>query len=410
VARTLWGADVDALRALARTTEDSARRLESVRDHVDSLVATTRWRGGDAEQFRGEWSTTLRGAVHRASSTLAGVATTLRADADAQDDASRASSGPSGSGSAGTGPDATSSGPAVLLAAATGPEPSPSPGPSPVPPTDEGDQGDDIDDGSREDQRQESRRDSGGGDGTADPTYRVPGPAPFPQGLGAPVPGTEVEAPEPPVWDPPDQGSDVDGPSWNTEDASFGDHAKEWTARQAANALSVSWPDAARNLHHYLGNSGGTLEQPVDTLLADLPALESQVAAREAQLGADAVRIAQESGADGPVTLPVNTGWTGYYAGPDQDQNWYYATGGFSYNVSGQVTVHPPDTPGGEWRYEADTAVNYRDRYNWDGTKATQIGPLTVTDAELQEFHRKGLAQEFTMVGSSSTRHSEGTG
>lgn len=406
--RNLWGADVDALRALARSVEDAARRLDGLRDHVDSLVSTTPWRGGDAEQFQGEWSTTLRGTVHRASSTLSDAATTLRADADAQDEASRASSGTGSPGAATVGAGATTTGPAVLLAAATGPEPSPSPGPPPVPPAEEDDDG--VDDGSREDQRQESRRDTGGGEGTADPTYQVPGPAPFPNGLGTPVPGTEVDPPEPPVWNPPDEGSDVDGPSWNTEDASFGDHVKEWTARQAANALSATWPDAARNLHHYLGNSGGTLEQPVDTMLADLPDLASQVAAREAQLGADAVRVAQESGADGPVTMPVNTDWKGYYAGPDQDKNWYYATGGFSYNVSGQVTVYPPDPPGGPWRYEMDTGVNYRDRYNWDGTKSTQIGPLTITDAELQEFHRKGLAQEFTMVGSSSTRHSEGTG
>mgnify|MGYP003500725233 FL=1 len=54
------------------------------------------------------------------------------------------------------------------------------------------------------------------------------------------------------------------------------------------------------------------------------------------------------------------------------------------------------------------TAVNIRDRYNWDGTKSTEIGPFTVTDEQLAELHRKGLAQEYTATGTSGTRKRNG--
>jgi len=50
-----------------------------------------------------------------------------------------------------------------------------------------------------------------------------------------------------------------------------------------------------------------------------------------------------------------------------------------------------------------------RDQYNWDGPKSTQIGPITVTDAQLAALHRAGLAQEFTAYGQSSTRRTEGS-
>jgi hypothetical protein len=79
------------------------------------------------------------------------------------------------------------------------------------------------------------------------------------------------------------------------------------------------------------------------------------------------------------------------------------------YAVTGVATVHPPDVPGGQPRVEVDYQAHVADRYNWDGGKSTQIGPLTVTDEQLAELHRAGVAQEFNMSGSTDTRHFSGT-
>lgn len=50
----------------------------------------------------------------------------------------------------------------------------------------------------------------------------------------------------------------------------------------------------------------------------------------------------------------------------------------------------------------------YRDQYNWDGTKSTQIGPLTVTDEQLARLHRAGIAQEYTLTGESAVTTRKG--
>ena len=239
----------------------------------------------------------------------------------------------------------------------------------------------------------------GSGEGAVD------GDEAYPGGLGPPSPGTTAgESPDPPPWIPPDQGAGEHA----SEDASLGDRATLAAAEAAANALSGTWPDAARNLLHFLGNSGDTLDQDVDSMLESSSALSDAVDIQQQRLAAAAVEQARASGATGPVTFPVNTQWAGVYITSDDSANWFYALGGISYNQTGSVTVTPPSSPGGAWTYEMSTEVNIRDRYNWDGGKSTQIGPVTITDEQLAELHRAGLAREFTAVGTSTRRNTSG--
>ncbi|GAP78405.1 hypothetical protein Y09_1229 [Brachybacterium sp. SW0106-09] len=56
-----------------------------------------------------------------------------------------------------------------------------------------------------------------------------------------------------------------------------------------------------------------------------------------------------------------------------------------------------------------NTTLNYRDQYNWDGSKSTTIdlpGPVdpTISDEQLAELHRAGLAKEFLLHGTSERR------
>lgn len=60
-------------------------------------------------------------------------------------------------------------------------------------------------------------------------------------------------------------------------------------------------------------------------------------------------------------------------------------------------------------RYEVDTQVSFRDRYNWDDGKSTQIGPFTVTDESLAAMHCAGIARECNLLGESSSQHTEGS-
>ncbi len=216
--------------------------------------------------------------------------------------------------------------------------------------------------------------------------------------LGTPSQGTTVTEPQPPPWEPPDEGS---GP-YDSEDATWRDHAKKLLIEALANAVTPKWPQAARNLLHFLANTGEPLEQDVDRMLSDVPPLRAQVADQQTLLGEAAVKKARSSGATGPLTFPVSTQWTGFTFDSGTYRDWFLALGSMTYNQTGQVTVYPPTSPGGAWRYEVTTRMNVYDQYNWDGTKATEILGRQVDDAELQRLHRVGLAREYRNQGRST--------
>ncbi len=253
-----------------------------------------------------------------------------------------------------------------------------------------------------------NRRDDarpGGGDQSGPAPGGTQGGDPYPGGVGPGTPGTHVPLPGAPTWTPSDPGAGEHG----SEGAGVKDHALKLAVESAANALTARWPHAARNLLHFLGDSGDPIAQDVDAMLADVPGLAQAVDESVAlRLGPAAVAAARAAGATGPITFPIDTAWTGYYIDQGQSADWFYALGGISWNQTGQVTVYPPAAPGGAWTFAANTEVNIRDRYNWDGGKATQIGPVTITDETLAGLHRKGLAQEFTVTGTSGPQTTKG--
>lgn len=145
----------------------------------------------------------------------------------------------------------------------------------------------------------------------------------------------------------------------------------------------------------------------VDGMLHEIPSLHDGSQADAEVMAGKAVEDAQASGATGPVTYPFNTPWTP--EGPDDSENWFYATGNYQYATDGTVTVYPPTDDNSEWTYTYDYRVHMADRYNWDGNKSTNILGMNITDAELQELHRAGIAQEYDLTGESSVRSGRGS-
>lgn len=106
-----YGADVAALRALAASMDRSASTLTGSAGAVDGAVMrATAWRGPAADRFRAQWSSTDRRRLTDLASTLQEYARRLRANADAQDQASAAGTGALApqSGATGSGFDAMS--------------------------------------------------------------------------------------------------------------------------------------------------------------------------------------------------------------------------------------------------------------------------------------------------------------
>lgn len=170
----------------------------------------------------------------------------------------------------------------------------------------------------------------------------------------------------------------------------------------AAGLFGLIWPDASRNLLHYLENTGEPQQINVNRMMKDMPELDENTQRDVKDLANQAKNDAISSGASGPVTYTFSTAWKSEYTEQKEHPNWFYATGGYQRATEGTVTVYPPTEDNPEWTYKYNYRVHVADRYNWDGKKAIPIGPLTITDKELQELHKSGLAQEYDLIGESS--------
>lgn len=99
---TMWGADADALDALAGQVRASGRALDGTQARLGRSIHASPWNGLDADRFRQRWDAEYRRTMLAASSFLAGTGTALCEQADQQ---RRASAG-------------TAAGPSVVGAAA----------------------------------------------------------------------------------------------------------------------------------------------------------------------------------------------------------------------------------------------------------------------------------------------------
>lgn len=359
-----WGADTEQLRGQAEACRSARGRLAEMCSALDTMVASVEWVGTDVEDFRSDFGSRVSMPWKQLESLLDSDVTELAAHADEQDVVSAARSG------------------------------------------ERGGQGRDLDDGARRtDPRTGRRPHDAQQQEPGSPEFGTSGPDPYPSGLGPGQEGTAVEVPDPPVWIPPDEGSG----EYDQRDPGFEDYANYELAELIATGGDLTGKEpAAENMRHFLGNSGDDMPIDVDDMMTSAPQLAAEIEATRQQMGQQAIADAQQSGATGPVTFPINTDWSGYYISESESAEYFYATGGMQYNVNGSVTAHPPSTPGGEWTYEMNTEVNTRDRYNWDSGKSVTIGPVQVDDEQMQGLHQSGLAQEYNIVGQSSRQTTTG--
>ena len=100
----LVGADVGALRALARTLSQAADRLDQTNSAVSGGLSNVRWSGPDADRFGAVWQQQSRKSLSSAATALREAAQALQRNALEQEQASAATGGAlpgsTGSGSA----------------------------------------------------------------------------------------------------------------------------------------------------------------------------------------------------------------------------------------------------------------------------------------------------------------------
>ncbi|MFC4562208.1 hypothetical protein ACFO4E_10110 [Nocardiopsis mangrovi] len=267
-----------------------------------------------------------------------------------------------------------------------------------------------------------------------------PGPAenpcdPLCEPYSRPGPDYNVEPfPSPPAAHPDDAAAADSAAQYDTVD--IDDHTSCWLllligctneVYEAHEMLAVAVayfrdrqgsPDAADLLEHFREGSGETYQISGDKLVGDIPEFRDRVESDREDLGRSAVLEAQERGITEPTVFPLSTEWNAFGrdpANPDQgtyrNNNWWYALASFRYSLTGEVTVTPPQQPGGEWTYRVDTQVNIKKYYDWDPDDHTALKPPFYNASQWthREMHRTGLAQEFWVVGQSRPEIRYGT-
>ncbi|GAA1081138.1 hypothetical protein [Nocardiopsis metallicus] len=221
-------------------------------------------------------------------------------------------------------------------------------------------------------------------------------------GLGSPVEGDSLdEDVHPPEWTGPKPHNEYGSKEATKEHEKT---LKTWK-RRAWVANMIGLGNASQNMAHYLENSGEPLEQDVNDMLKSVDRFNSDVEQEQTDLIMEAIRQAKAEGGNGPFTFPIRTPWAQHHGNQDEDGNdWYFASGSWQYSQTGDIVV--TREPDGSWTYDMEVQVHMRDQYDWHGADDSNLKvdiPFIgqVDDEELAELARAGLAQEFTMHGTS---------
>lgn len=144
-----------------------------------------------------------------------------------------------------------------------------------------------------------------------------------------------------------------------------------YRARDAFDAIGRN--NAARHMHHFLGNSGTTLQIDPARMKADMAPISGSMD-RQFDAGVRDVALAEVRAnyRGKPLQFQIETPWKSTYATEDMSADWYYAVGDFSFAHTAEVTV----TPGkdGSAHVHIESNLHVFDRYNWDPGKSAAVG------------------------------------
>ena len=193
----------------------------------------------------------------------------------------------------------------------------------------------------------------------------------------------------------------------NLAEKLFDESQRQLWYRVADAADAVGMDDAARNMRHYLNNSGKNLSVSPEDILSDLPDFKKRA---DIAFQADIVEVANQKIASEyngePMGFQLTSEWRNYGLGQpngsDQfsnEGNWFYALGTFGYSYGADVVVIPGanDQPEVQIEYQ----MHIFDRYNWDAGKGVDIAGLPTPDTALGHLHQVGIAHEYEIWGSS---------
>lgn len=159
---------------------------------------------------------------------------------------------------------------------------------------------------------------------------------------------------------------------------------------RGSSAAIIIGVDASLHMKHYMNATGMDLTINLESMLEAGPTAKARFRDEIGQ-----ARKFVETLPEGRHEITSKT-VEGAYNYKEETWNWFYAVGGY---VSwGKGVANIKKGPSGR-EYDLQFEYHFFDRYNWDKGKSVTIGPVTITDEFMAEFHRQGLAQEFNMKG-----------
>jgi len=170
----------------------------------------------------------------------------------------------------------------------------------------------------------------------------------------------------------------------------------------------LGYPNASRNLLHFLDASGTTLDVDVRQMMKDIELFRD-----------DAAKSYQET-----VIGPINSFILDNYSGSSMefsivpkvwsssespgikgssDEDWFLAMGKFDFNYTSTVYVTPQSD--GTVRVSINSNLHVYDRYDWNAGKSAQmpVGPK-VFDDSMARLHRVGMGRDFEIRGSTPVK------
>ena len=175
----------------------------------------------------------------------------------------------------------------------------------------------------------------------------------------------------------------------------FKDQAEWALLDEGADAFKlVGWSQAAVQMEHYLANTGETLFIDPLQMMNALPNWRTQVESQVLQMLQQAPFASVT-----PYTMVMQSGWLPARATRQENPDWYFALGSFSYKlVLTIVTENPPRPDQGIMAHVGLTIYVY-DRYDWDDGRGTSIAGLYFANELIGQLHRAGLAHDYDVKG-----------
>jgi hypothetical protein len=149
--------------------------------------------------------------------------------------------------------------------------------------------------------------------------------------------------------------------------------------------------DAVAHLMQYNSNTGSDYQIRLSNMYNEVPSAKKLY-----DTLAQKLKIYVEKFPVGNYAITSKRTWGGYDY-ESESKNWFFAVGGYSAWIKGNVTI---TMNGPNKSYLFNGEYKFYDRYNWDGGKHVTILHITITDETMGEFHREGLSKEYDEFGS----------